>query len=202
MRIGMNSIVLSSIAIAAASTFATADIVIGNLGDTSGPGSAFGSNSTANYKAAGFTMTGDYFLDSVTLTVGLSANGATPNMQIWEGDGEPLTLLYDMPDFILPEVFLGIPQDFVWTPGSQIQLNSGTTYWVYMDNSAAGENWNWDSGFTTPIGDGGIGAGYSFNGNPSSFRNTFQVNGTLVPAPGVLAMLGVAGLAARRKRRM
>jgi MYXO-CTERM domain-containing protein len=48
---------------------------------------------------------------------------------------------------------------------------------------------------------GAFDAFYTLGASPTPSRFLVDVNGTLVPAPGALALLGVAGLAGARRRR-
>jgi hypothetical protein len=177
---------------------ASADIVISNIDDTSASGTAFGSSATTLYKAAGFTM-GDqaYYLDSVSLAIGSATPGSTAHVQIWRGENQPDAMLQDLTDFSFP----GGAGVYTWTPNDPITLGANTTYWVYVDNIfEPGDSWNWDSGSTEPSGPAATYAGYIFNGNPSSYLNSYEVNGTPVPEPSCLAMLAMGALVALRRR--
>ena len=180
---------------------ASADLIIGNLGDVSGGGTFFGSDATTEHKAAGFTMGGaSYFLDSVVLTIVDASPGSTAHVQIWEGAGSPQSMIADLTDFS----FAGHSgaQGFGWTPDSQITLAAGTTYWVYLENVFnQGDAFLWASGHTEPSGPGASHAGYIFNGGSSSFMNTYAVNGTVVPAPASAFALAALGFSAARLRR-
>ncbi len=45
-----------------------------------------------------------------------------------------------------------------------------------------------------------IGNGYSFAGSSGTWTGTVTLHGVNVPAPGAIALLGLAGLTARRRR--
>jgi hypothetical protein len=195
------TLALGAVCVASLCGVASADLIIGNLGDNSGGGTLFGDGATTLHKAAGFAMGADsYFLDEVVLTIRDATPGSTAHVQIWEGAGVPQNMVADLTSFS----FGGHAgdQDFTWTPNSQVTLNAGQTYWVYLENIFnAGDSFLWSSGNTVPTGPGATSAGFIFNGGSSSFMNTYGVFGTVVPAPAGLAAAGVLGLFAARRRR-
>ena len=61
-------------------------------------------------------------------------------------------------------------------------LSSGQTYWVHVRSEpqlGPAFNWNSTSNVNTPVGGGATFLTYNFNGNPSTFFNRFQVDGTV-----------------------
>lgn len=190
--------ILVCLAIGLCCSVASASLIISNISDTSGAGTSFSSTATTVYKAAGFTMGSDsYYLDSVSLAIASSTVGSTAHVQIWEGDGTPQIMLQDLTSFSFP----GGAGVFTWTPNPQITLTATRTYWVYVVNmSQPGESFNWDSGSTTPTGPAATHAGFIFNGNPSSYMNSYEVQGTLVPEPSCVVLLALGGLALLRRR--
>jgi len=159
-------------------------------------GTSFGPSVTTQFKAGGFTMTDSFFLDSVTIAVEAPSPGANANVQIWTGDTAPDTFMAQLsgPSF-------DSDGDFTFTPGGQVELTAGETYWVYLDNTDPDGSFVWSGSNEIPSGSGASFVGYNFNGNPSSFENRFQVEGTLVPAPGTGLAIGLGLLGVARRRR-
>jgi len=88
-----------------------------------------------------------------------------------------------------------------FTPSSAFTLSASTTYWVYVEAlNGGGDGFLWgDTTPSTPPSGLGTDVGFLFNGNPSSFRNALEINGTLVPEPTALLLIG-AGLCLLRRR--
>lgn len=98
---------------------------------------------------------------------------------------------------------------FEMSLASVVNLNPDTQYWISVAAALSqpvgfnAEGWQWAS---SPVGDG-IMAQDNLNGN-GFFVNTniqrdaaFELIGTVIPSPGALGLLTVAGLAAARRRR-
>ncbi len=158
---------------------AGADEVIGNFSAGVGVGTAFGSLSTTQYKAFGFTMGAEsYALDSVTLTMNFPNPDPIIEVSIWSGATLPasrLTTLDNPPD-------LFGTGDFVFTASEPFVLQAGEVYWVYVSpvTPGAGPSYTWEGSAptTVPTGPAATAIGYIFNGAPSTFRNRLQVDGT------------------------
>lgn len=151
----------------------------------------------------GFSVEGgDFFLDSIDLAMGLIIGQNIVFIDVYVGfDGLPLAIV----ESTVVEDQLGIfknanPPIVAQFSGSTV-LHEGVQYIVV---ASSGPNswvaWNGnnqgDSGphvFRQDLGDWEL-----FN----TTRGTFRVNGTPVPAPGALALLGIAGLGARYRKRM
>ena len=195
----------SGIAVAAAAAVGTftvtagADIVIGNLDAPSGGSTIFGAGSISQYKAFGFTMGDDaYYLDDVVLAMTFDP-GASPIISIWSGAAGPeteLIVLDNPPDLVGTD-------DFSFTPSVQFTLEANETYWLHVRSKpldAPSFLWSSSTPSTEPTGIAQS-LGYIYNDNPSTFRNRLQINGSLVPAPGALACLGLGLLTTARRRR-
>jgi hypothetical protein len=160
---------------------ASADVVIGNFNVADGVGTAFGGTSTTIYKAAGFTMpAGSYTLDNVRLTLVIPAATApgVPRVSIYDGATTPNSPLIVLQNPPLPAG----TADFTFTPAAPFTLQGGTTYWVHVqvEPTPAGTfSWQGTSPSTLPTGAATF-VNYIFNGNPSTFRNRLEVNGTPV----------------------
>jgi MYXO-CTERM domain-containing protein len=72
--------------------------------------------------------------------------------------------------------------------------------WRVVNGPTTGASIN-GFGIFNNAGSGVFEAFYSLGASPTPSRFMVDVNGTLVPAPGALALLGVAGLAGARRRR-
>lgn len=190
-----------TVAVSLAAVCATApafgDLVIGNLGGPDALGTLFGPNATTQFKAAGFTMTNSLFLDSVTLAIEAPDLGSTADVEIWTGASSPTSFLAQLTG----PAFNSGSGDYTFTPTSQLTLTQGQTYWVYLDNTSPNGEFTWDGSTDAPSGPNASFVGYNFNGNPSSFMNRFEVNGSAIPAPPAAALLaGLIGIRRRRRR--
>lgn len=177
-----------------------ADVIMSNLAaaDDAG-GTLFGPGSTTVFKAYGFTMPNQaYFLDEVQLRVSAYDTDES-RVSIWDGAGTPQNELAVLDNPTGPGVAGYFTLD--WTPASSFTLEANQTYWVYVEAlNGGGNGFLW--GDTTPSTDpSGVGTsvGFVFNGNPSSFRNVVAINGTIVPEPAAVVLLGIAGLLLRRR---
>lgn len=173
------------------STPAGADLLIGNMPGNDGTGTYLNgdANSLDNSKAAGFTMpagTG-YFLDTVVMRLEIIEAANNPVVQIWSNSGgipgTPLVTLTN-PPFTIGGIF-----SYAFTPPSPVTLEAGQTYWVVIYNDSAGADrfeWFANSPAITPAGLA-TNAGYLYSTGPppptvpSSYYNSYEVNGTLVP---------------------
>jgi hypothetical protein len=169
--------------------------LISNLAGPDQSSTAFGPGTTTQFKAAGFTLPlgDDYFLDSVTLQLSFATTGSA-QVDIWSGGGAPSLPLItlDSP----PQMGAG---NFTFTPTAPFILSAGETYWAYVTAQPGSDNFNWIASSMAPVGIA-TSAGYNFNGNPSTFMNKYEVNGTVVPEPMTVTLLGLLGLAAIRRR--
>lgn len=184
-------------------------IILGNLPSNGDNGS--NPLSTTNHKAISFNMgSTDYVLDSIVLRLNRSAfaGGPTdPVVELRADSGDPLIpglTVLSPPNPLAPASGFN---DEVFTPASTFTLLADTTYWLLVrsESSAADSRLLWTASDTpgiTPTGDGAILGNYrsSFDGgvnwNPSTFQNSFQINGTVVPEPATALMLalGLAGV--------
>jgi len=193
--------VLSRRAIAAVLLFSTcayasADVIISNLAGPDVSSTLFGPTSTTVFKAAGWTMpaASDYFLDDVVLNLTFASTGSA-QVEIWSGAGTPTT-----PQIVLdsgPQSGSGL---FTFTPAAPFVMQAGETYWAYVTALPGSDSFNWISTSTAPSGLASN-AGYIFNGNPSTFMNKYEVNGTVVPEPASLVLVGLMGLSLLRRAR-
>lgn len=182
---------------AALAISASADIIIGNFSAAPGTGTAFGTGSTTQFKAGGWTMPAgqDYFLDSVTLTIDFQTGVGEGVVAIWSGAGQPQTQIATLTS--PPQIGSG---DFTFTPAAPLVMQAGETYWVHVSAPPTSPSFQWrgTSPSTAPSGLA-ANAGYIFNGNPSTFFNRYQVEGTVVPEPAALLLLTVGALFLRRR---
>jgi len=91
--------------------------------------------------------------------------------------------------------------------GGDTLLLEGRTYWLALRTEETDALLSWAFNI---MDDFGLRAWQLNNGpwhpvygdpNTDSERGVFRINGTLVPAPGAISLLGVTGVVARRRRR-
>lgn len=188
---------------------ANADLIIGNYPQTNDTSTSAGLT-TLRRKALGFIMpNADYFLDSVTVRLQFTATGlaATPVLNIHAAGTAtaPGAVLFTIAD---PGNHVLGAGDYTFTAGSQFTLMANTKYWISIAglDATSGMDWRGSSPAITPTGlathEGSL---FTSNGgtswSSSATLNTYQLNGTLVPEPASLAMLGL-GVAAFMRRRV
>jgi hypothetical protein len=169
-----------------------------------------GSNGGADYdsKAAGFALPAgpDYLLDSVELRLEFFNLSSVPVIEIYDDNGgapsAPLTTLAN------PSFSVGTAT-YAFTPSSPLTLTGGNTFWVVASNAATVANsyrWLASSPAITPTGIA-TSAGYLFDygppppSSPSSFKNSYAVNATMIPEPSTLALSVVGVIVLRIRRR-
>jgi len=212
----MKSIGLVACAFMVAAAPASADVLYDNFGPgdtydlsigwTLSYGGPLGGD--AYEDAVAFTVTGgDYFFDSAQVAVNHFFGPDIVHFNLHaDGGGVPGTVLDST------------SASGVITPGTQsspmtanfggdVILQDGQTYWLALRTEETDALLSWA---LNVVDDFGLRAWQVNNGpwNPvlgtpgtDSERGVFRINGTLVPAPGMLALLGVAGLARRRRGR-
>ncbi len=156
-----------------------ADVIISNLSESITSSTAFGMNSTTQYKAFGFTMgSSDYTLEEVVLSLTSTTVNPTPLVEIYSDAGNtPGVSLFTLDN---PAVVTGT-DDFVFTAGSPFVLTAGASYWIYVTSvPVLGDSFNWQSAgnVTLPSGPGATAISYEFNGGGSSFYNRLEVRGS------------------------
>lgn len=148
---------------------------------------------------------GDFILESITVRLNVSqligAVGGDYEIRFW-GDNvdRPGALLES---FTVSDSNLLDNEDVTMFSAGGLLLEDGGTYWVSValpDNMSIG---TWAS-----VDAQSLGRAVSFSGDEdegwvptgSNSAMYLQVTGTAVPVPGTLALLGVGGLMARRRR--
>jgi hypothetical protein len=179
-----------------------------------------------NAIAEGFTMTGDYNLQSVDITLGDYTHAAGSNLVLSiysnNGSNNPGSDLYDLSTNVTGPVSPNPVQTINFTGTGSFILHSGTTYWLNLyasvPASATGDTVLWVGANTgnptfidvnpTGVGATDIGQLRSIqSGNPpvgtpqfapGDRRTAFQLNGVAVPEPSsvLLAACGLLGLIA------
>ncbi len=175
-----------------------------NVGPTGGLNNAI---------AEGFTMTGNYTLNSVDLMLSQFTPNAGSNLalSIYSDNGnKPGVDLYDLSTNVTGTTS-GTPTLATFSGTGSFPLVAGTKYWLdfYATNPSASNGnivqWNGvtPSGPTGPaatdIGqERSIGAGNPPSGSPNTTerRTAFQLNGVAVPEPSALVLLALGSAAA------
>ncbi len=157
---------------------------------------------------------GDYTFDNLIAPIlysefigGINA-GLTLSLYTNSGDGFPGTLLEEATFSGLPEYTIDEPVVNFEFSGTTV-LEDGARYWITAtvpdDGNfySFGWVWNFDDSLLAPYvisEDGGPWQG-GVNNNIYLPQAAFRVEGTLVPAPGVLTGLAAFGLIGTRRRR-
>lgn len=203
--------VVPALVIAACAATASAEIILGNYPIANDLSQTAGVNNT-RHKALAFTMPAgvDYTITSVTLRLGNFDANDTAFLEIRDHTGSTTapgaTVLGT---FTAPAGTGAAPADYIFTPNGTITLAAGASYWIYLHGAAAPSSFDWkaSSPGITPTGVATYGPGNLFTTNggaswgSSSTLVSFEINGVPVPAPSTAAFLGLAGLAAFRRRR-
>lgn len=199
----MVKLVAGIVACAVVGAVASADIVISNLPGNDGSQTA-GINGGSRTKGMGFSMPAgtDYFLDNVIARLNITALGVIPVFEVFsDSSGSPGVLLTTLNNPAFPS--LGIA-NFSFTPSGSFTLVGGRTYWIIASSANAVYDWKASSPSITPTGiathtRATFGAYVPMN--TSSILVSYEINGTVVPAPGAMAILSLGGLLAIRRRR-
>ncbi len=214
MRMGT---MFGAVAALAMTTAASADVVFNNFGPgdtyTTGQGWTISDGApinTDNDQGDAFTVTGgNFLLTSIEIALGYVTGTNRAFISLYNDDD-------GMPGAILETATVENMGPFGNQNDPEVALFTGTTallegeqYWVI----ASSDNNSWLAWNLNSIGDTGphafranggpwnISDGAPFEGPPGAAgtRGAFRVNG--VPGPGAIALLGLAGLCGRRRRR-
>ncbi|MEM8876222.1 MAG: choice-of-anchor R domain-containing protein [Planctomycetota bacterium] len=188
-----------------AGTASSQDVLLGNLPDTFGTGGSVGLTETRS-KAVSFTIPAGpgFTFDALTLALASFEVGDTAFGQIRASDGTN-----NPTETVLSTVFYdgdGSVGTQTNSPDTPFSFVGGETYWLVVGSLPSGSSITWSRAQPdiTPAGLADFGE-YRFRasttwGSSSQFNN-FVIEGTLVPAPASAGLLGLAGLAAARRRR-
>lgn len=191
---------------------ASAQSVLGNLpGTPAPPGSNLGLGADLFDRTKGVGLTvGTDNLNFISM-VALMSNPDTADLTLSGGiysssGGNPGSLLAMFDSTTVAAGSTGVLSTL--TIGGGFTMLAGQSYWFVLDGPSFinGLLWNSLDPNTAPTASGVIFEGYRFssdggvNWGTSSIFNGFTINAA-VPAPGALALFGVAGLAGVRRRR-
>jgi hypothetical protein len=196
---------------------ASADVLYSNFGADDAYDTTFGwtlsfggpLGGDAYEDAVAFTVTGgDYYFDSADVAVNLFYGPDLVHFNLHaDGGGTPGAVLdsTSASGTVTPGT-LAPPMNANF--GGDVLLQNGQTYWLALrtDDTDAHLSWAFNV-----VNDFGLRAWQVNNGpwNPAhgipgtdSERGVFRINGTLaIPAPGMLALLAIAGATQRPRRR-
>jgi hypothetical protein len=181
---------------------ASAAIIISNHPGNDGTQSA-GINDSDRTKGMAWTMpSGDgYYLDSLLLRLNIDDVNIVPRVEIFSNvGGAPGVSLITLNN---PDAFAFGVDDYLFKPPSQFVLEADTTYWWVASSLVGDYDIMASNPAETPTGLAthfGASWGTYPPSNPSSIFSTYELEGRLVPLPGSLALLGLGGLALRRRR--
>jgi hypothetical protein len=203
---------LAAFAVAASfASVASADVILGNYPQTNDTGTTADTDNLRR-KALSFAMPAGvgYNISSITLRLG---NYITPGdiavLEIRDHTGSTTAPgLSVIGAFTAPASAAATIDNFIFTPIGTVTLNPSTSYWIYVYGANANTSFDWrgSSPSVTPTGIATYGGQslFTVNGGTSWTTsvtiNTFQIDGTVVPAPATAALL-LAGLATVRRRR-
>ena len=148
-----------------------------------GPYTAFAAaTGTIGFDDYGTDVEDDILLTSFRFVGGVAEVDGTMSFQFFDSDEN----LVDSFGVTLPQ-----GGNFIWT----ITLNSEAIVPAVVGDEFTGQ---WFLGTTAPI----IGTNdLAIGGNETDASHRFELNGVLVPTPGAVALLGMAGVCATRRRR-
>ncbi len=212
----MKSLATASILLAILSVPASADVLYSNFGPSDTYDLEFGWTLSYGGPLAGdafedavaFTVTGgDYYFDSADVAVNHFWGPDLVHFNLHADDGGVPGTVLDSTS--ASGVIASGTQSSPMTAnfGSDIILQNGQTYWLALRTA---EEDAWLSWAFNVVDDFGLRAWQVNNGpwNPvmgspgtDSERGVFRINATPVPAPGVLALLAIAGITRRPRRR-
>jgi hypothetical protein len=189
---------------------ASADIILSNLpGNPSGTGTnlGLGTDGVDRTKGVGLTMGVDSMqFVSMEALMNNSENVARDlSGGIYaDAGGNPGALLAG---FVPVSIPAGTDsQVFSISTAGAFTLDAGTTYWFVLDGPGTTNSLLWESLNPNQAPTGTVAfVGYRFSSNggaswgSSSIYNGMTIN-AVIPAPGTLGVLALAGLASRRRR--
>lgn len=209
------ALALATTVVATVATHAHATVLYSNFGDgdtysldtgaTISAGGPLGGQ--VNEAAVAFTVTGgDYYFNAADVAVLHSWGPDLVNLHLHADDG-------GIPGQVLESTTAsGVTPPFEWAPpltgtfsGTTV-LQEGQQYWLSMSPEDTDVLLSWANNV---VGDFGLrawqadGGGWNpFVGDPNfdEQRSTFRIHGTLVPAPGALALLALGGMVRGRRR--
>ena len=186
--------------VGAAASVATADVIISNHPGNDLSQSA-GINGDTRTKGMGFEMPGlAYFLDDVVLRLNITDTAVVPVIEIFSDAGGPGASLITLNN---PGSFTPGIGDYTFTPAGSFTLQASTVYWIVASSANSVYDMKASSPSQTPTGVAThVGATWGTYPPQSSsgILVTYFIDATPVPAPSSLALLGLGGLALRRRR--
>ena len=207
----MKRSILFGTAVAAAmalTSVSTADVIFNNFGEgdtyqtgtgwTLSDGAPLGNDTD---QGDAFTVVGgSYFLDQIDVAIGLVTGINRIFLDLYDdAGGQPGSVLDSAVIDGQMGQFGGANAPIVALFSGGTLLVEGVQYWVIASTDV--DTWAaWNLNSTNDIGPHAIRQNMGAWGISDNTRGAFRVIGTL-PAPGALALFGLAGLGARRRRR-
>ena len=221
-----NSLGLAAVATCALTAFASADVIMDQIGSMDGANTAGGSVSASQ----DFDAYADYdvvALDDFTINSAMNLSSASMVLGGWNGydglvgvNGFTVSIFSSVDAAgasiygdVLAVWFDTASENGDWLgDGDLISFDLGGvelaagSYWIGITPANAYGTNGQTGVFASDIGDNSghqanpAGA-FGFVTQPTGANYAYRLDGTGVPAPGALALLGLAGIAARRRRR-
>lgn len=202
----------AAVIISAGASGVSAEVLL----DTGLPGGFFGyygyDVSTAQSVAVGFTPDQDYTLDDIGVWImsnDFDAAGRTYTLSLItdasiSGPTVPGTTVIETWNIATTAVGWQPVLETVYSSLNPV-LSAGVTYWIVAESSEpAGLSPVWvvgDAGIETPFANIDFQSGPNWQGGTTTGAPGALVHGTLVPAPGTLALLAGAALLGNRRHR-
>jgi MYXO-CTERM domain-containing protein len=214
----------------ALTAFASADVIMDQIGDMDGSSTAGGSISASQDFETAYDAYDVVALDDFTIDTAMNLTSASMVLGGWNGfagsggvtgytvsifssvEAAGNSIFGDVLNVYLLAGSQGVTIDTDWAGGGELvtfdmltfSLDAGT-YWIGItpDNAFAG---NGQTGaYHSDLGDASgaqanPSGAFGFITQPTGANYAYRLDGTAVPAPGVLALLGLAGFAGRRRR--
>jgi len=216
---------LTAVATCALTAFASADVIMDQIGDMDGSAQVANISASQDFEDA-YNAYDVIAIDDFTIDTAMNLSSASMVLGGWNGfagsagvDGYTVSI-FSSTDAAGASIFGDVlaiafgagDLSADWMGGGElltfdlggVELAAGT-YWIGITPANAYAANGQTGAYQSSIGDNGgyqanpAGA-FGFITQPTGTNYAYRLDGTGVPAPGALALLGLAGLAGRRRR--
>ena len=220
---------LAAAASFALTAFASADVIMDQIGDMDGSSQVANVSASQDFETA-YDAYDIVAIDNFTIDTAMNLTSASMVLGGWNGfagssgvvaytvsifsstDAAGNSIFGDVLSVYLLAGSQGVTIDTDWAGGGEyvtfdmltFSLDAGT-YWIGITPDNAFATNGQTGAYHSDLGDA---SGYQANPSgafgfitqPTGANYAYRLDGNAVPAPGVLALLGLAGLAGRRRR--